>query len=182
MGEPAVVVLVGAPGRLQHPVEGHERVQGESHGNASVKCPVPRASTASPSWRPHVASTGCAGAGLGALAGSGRLGTPTPAGERPGHRGPGRSRAGPVVSGVSVREERAGDGRSDVSQVLDDHFLLKYRELLDAEDAAFDELEHACEEGDRLHFDRELAVWQDALARKATFLAHAGIEIGQPVS
>ncbi|MGO9458459.1 MAG: hypothetical protein ACLP62_15665 [Acidimicrobiales bacterium] len=69
-----------------------------------------------------------------------------------------------------------------MSQVLDDHFLLKYRELLDAEDAAFDELEHACEEGDRLHFDRELAVWQDALARKATFLAHAGIEVGQPVS
>lgn len=69
-----------------------------------------------------------------------------------------------------------------MSQVIDDHFLLKYRELLDAEDSAFDELEHACEEGDRLHFDRELALWQDALARKVTFLAHAGIGVGQPVA
>ena len=69
-----------------------------------------------------------------------------------------------------------------MSQVLDDHFLLKYRELLDAEDAAFDELEHACEEGDRLHFDRELTVWQDAVTRKMNLLAHAGIAIGQPVS
>lgn len=69
-----------------------------------------------------------------------------------------------------------------MSQLIDDHFLLKYRELLDAEDAAFDELEHACEEGDRLHFDQELAVWQDALARKVTFLAHAGIAVGQPIT
>jgi hypothetical protein len=69
-----------------------------------------------------------------------------------------------------------------VSQVIDDHFLLKYRELLDAEDTAFDELEHACEEGDRLQFDRELAVWQDALARKVSFLAHAGMAVKQPVA
>jgi hypothetical protein len=62
-----------------------------------------------------------------------------------------------------------------VPQPIDDHFLLKYRELLDAEDAAFDELEHACEEGDRIHFDEELTVWQDTLARKATFLSNAGI-------
>lgn len=69
-----------------------------------------------------------------------------------------------------------------MSQPIDDHFLLKYRELLDAEDAAFDELEHACEEGDRLHFDQELAVWQDALARKVTFLANAGFAVPQPVT
>lgn len=60
-------------------------------------------------------------------------------------------------------------------QPIDDHFLLKYRELLDAEDAAFDELEHACEEGDRIHFDEELTVWQNTLVRKATFLSNAGI-------
>ncbi|HUA96424.1 MAG TPA: hypothetical protein VMB82_12980 [Acidimicrobiales bacterium] len=59
-------------------------------------------------------------------------------------------------------------------QPIDDHFLLKYRQLLDAEDAAFDELEHACEEGDRIHFDEEMTVWQDTLARKATFLSNAG--------
>lgn len=60
-------------------------------------------------------------------------------------------------------------------QPIDDHFLLKYRELLDAEDAAFDELEHACEEGDRVLFDEEMTVWRDTLARKATFLSNAGI-------
>lgn len=67
-------------------------------------------------------------------------------------------------------------------QPIDDHFLLRYRELLDAEDAAFDELEHACEDGDRPHFDEEMAVWRDTLARKAMFLDNAGLGIGQPVA
>ncbi|MDA8357084.1 MAG: hypothetical protein M0Z95_12535 [Actinomycetota bacterium] len=62
-------------------------------------------------------------------------------------------------------------------QPIDDHFLQKYRELLDAEDAAFDELEHACEDGDRLHFDEEMEVWQVALAAKLSFLSGAGIEV-----
>ena len=65
---------------------------------------------------------------------------------------------------------------------LDDHFLLKYRELLDAEDAAFDELEHACEEGDRPLFDEEMAVWQGILERKLAYLHNVGIEVAQPVS
>ncbi len=39
-----------------------------------------------------------------------------------------------------------------LSDVMDDQFLIKYRILLDAEDEAFDELEHAYEEGDRPHF------------------------------
>ena len=69
-----------------------------------------------------------------------------------------------------------------MSQPMDDHFLLKYRELLDAEDAAFDALEHACEEGDRGHFDEEMGVWQDILARKLSFLHQAGIDIALPVS
>jgi hypothetical protein len=69
-----------------------------------------------------------------------------------------------------------------VSQPLDDHFLLKYRELLDAEDAAFDELEHACEEGNRAHFDEEMTHWQDLVARKLVFLRNAGIEVALPVS
>lgn len=67
-------------------------------------------------------------------------------------------------------------------QPFDDHFLLKYRELLDAEDCAFDELEHACEEGDRSHFDEEMAAWKDALARKVAFLANAGVAIPVPTS
>jgi hypothetical protein len=69
-----------------------------------------------------------------------------------------------------------------VRQPIDDHFLLRYRELLDAEDAAFDELEHACEDGDRAHFDEEMALWQETVGRKLTFLRNAGIEVPLPTS
>ena len=62
-------------------------------------------------------------------------------------------------------------------QPIDDHFLLRYRQLLDAEDAAFDEVEHACEEGNRTQFDAEMAVWQDTVAKKLHFLTSAGIDI-----
>ena len=53
---------------------------------------------------------------------------------------------------------------------IDDRFLLRYRMLLDAEDQAFDELEHAVEDGDRRHFVEELLVWRKALDAKLTFL------------
>ena len=42
-----------------------------------------------------------------------------------------------------------------LAEVIDDHVLARYRELLDAEDAAFDELEHAYEDGDREHFEHD---------------------------
>lgn len=61
--------------------------------------------------------------------------------------------------------------------VLDDQALRRYRELLDAEDAAFDELEHAYEEGDRAHFEADLDAWRSALARKLGFLRRMGIEV-----
>ena len=61
--------------------------------------------------------------------------------------------------------------------VLDDQALRRYRELLDAEDAAFDELEHAYEEGDRAHFEADLAAWREALSRKIAFLQRVGIEL-----
>ena len=67
-------------------------------------------------------------------------------------------------------------------QQIDDHFLLRYRQLLDAEDAAFDEVEHACEEGNRSHFVEELTIWQDTVARKLTFLTNAGMDIRLPVA
>jgi hypothetical protein len=73
-------------------------------------------------------------------------------------------------------------GGEPVPQPINDHFFLKYRELLDAEDAAFDELEHASEEGDRPHFETEMAVWREALAKKLWFLANAGIEVSAPAS
>ena len=66
-------------------------------------------------------------------------------------------------------------------QPIDDHFLSKYRALLDAEDLAFDELEHACEEGDRAHFDKDMVHWQSALEHKLAFLHSAGIEVRLPV-
>ena len=43
---------------------------------------------------------------------------------------------------------------------VDDHFFRRYRELLDEEDNAFDELEHAYEDGDRAHFELDLAAWR----------------------
>jgi hypothetical protein len=61
--------------------------------------------------------------------------------------------------------------------VLDDQALRRYRELLDAEDAAFDELEHAFEDGDRAHFDSDFAAWRQALVRKLTFLTKVGIDV-----
>jgi hypothetical protein len=61
--------------------------------------------------------------------------------------------------------------------VLDDQALRRYRELLDAEDAAFDELEHAYEEGDRAHYEADLAAWRDALTRKLAFLQRVGIDL-----
>ena len=67
-----------------------------------------------------------------------------------------------------------------VPGVLDDHALRRYRELLDAEDAAFDELEHAYEEGDRAHFEADLSAWRSALSQKLAFLARMGIEIPEP--
>ncbi|MHB8680827.1 MAG: hypothetical protein ACYDA2_01875 [Acidimicrobiales bacterium] len=64
--------------------------------------------------------------------------------------------------------------------VLDDQALRRYRELLDAEDAAFDELEHAYEEGDRAHFEADLDAWRNALAAKLGFLRRIGISVPEP--
>ena len=67
-----------------------------------------------------------------------------------------------------------------LAEVIDDHFLSKYRLLLDAEDAAFDELEHAFEEGDREHFEADLAAWQSAIEKKVAYLNRLGIELRIP--
>ena len=62
-------------------------------------------------------------------------------------------------------------------EVIDDHFLAKYRLLLDAEDAAFDELEHAYEEGDRTRFEYDLTAWRQAIERKLQYLRRLGVEL-----
>ena len=58
---------------------------------------------------------------------------------------------------------------------VDDHFFRRYRALLDAEDAAFDELEHAYEDGDRASFEIDLVAWRSAIDRRSTFLITHGL-------
>ncbi len=62
-----------------------------------------------------------------------------------------------------------------LSEVIDDGFLARYRALLDAEDEAFDELEHAFEDGDRAHFDNDLQAWRKAVERKLSYLHRLGV-------
>ena len=58
---------------------------------------------------------------------------------------------------------------------VDDHFFRRYRELLDAEDNAFDELEHAYEDGDRAHFESDFVMWRSATERRTHFLERHGL-------
>jgi hypothetical protein len=58
---------------------------------------------------------------------------------------------------------------------VDDHFFRRYRELLDAEDHAFDELEHAYEDGDRAHFEADFVMWRTATERRLHFLERHGL-------
>ena len=58
---------------------------------------------------------------------------------------------------------------------LDEGFFRRYRELLDAEDAAFDELEHAYEDGDRAHWADDLAAWRKIVEKRCAFLEREGL-------
>jgi hypothetical protein len=64
-----------------------------------------------------------------------------------------------------------------LAEVIDESFLARYRALLDAEDCAFDELEHAFEEGDRDHWEADLAAWQRAIQRRAEYLARYNVDL-----
>jgi hypothetical protein len=68
------------------------------------------------------------------------------------------------------------------ASVIDEGFFRRYRELLDAEDAAFDELEHAYEDGDREHFETDYVAWQSVLSRKIAFLERRGISVESPLA
>jgi hypothetical protein len=61
--------------------------------------------------------------------------------------------------------------------VIDDHVLARYRVLLDAEDAAFNELEHAYEDGDRDHFETDLDAWGKAIRAKLAYLHRMGVTV-----
>jgi hypothetical protein len=58
--------------------------------------------------------------------------------------------------------------------LIDEAFFRRYRELLDAEDSAFDELEHAYEDGDRAHWAEDLAAWQSQVEKRSAFLSRHG--------
>ena len=60
-------------------------------------------------------------------------------------------------------------------RMVDEGFLRRYRQLLDAEEQAFDELEHAFEDGDRVHFSVDLAELQRAIEAKKAFLERRGL-------
>jgi len=68
-----------------------------------------------------------------------------------------------------------------LAEVIDEHVLRRYRELLDAEDTAFDELEHAYEDGDRAHFEADLSAWQSAVTRRLAYLRRLGVDLPVPV-
>ena len=82
--------------------------------------------------------------------------------------------------------DRRGFGRDTgvamEDPVLNEGFMRRYRELLDAEDNAFDELEHAYEDGDREHFETDYVAWQSVLSRKLAFLERRGISMGSPLA
>jgi len=67
-----------------------------------------------------------------------------------------------------------------LEEVVNEHFLARYRALLDAEDVAFDELEHAFEDGDRAQFVTDLGLWHHAVERRFAYLNLHGIEVETP--
>jgi hypothetical protein len=74
-----------------------------------------------------------------------------------------------------------GGGNSTVLDGhVDDHFFRRYRALLDAEDAAFDELEHAYEDGDRATFETDMVAWRSAIERRENFLESCGLALHPP--
>jgi hypothetical protein len=64
-----------------------------------------------------------------------------------------------------------------MEEVVNEHFLARYRALLDAEDAAFDELEHAYEDGDRVQFLSDLGEWRASVERRLAYLERIGFHL-----
>ena len=57
--------------------------------------------------------------------------------------------------------------------LTNDATLLRYRRLLDAEDAAFDLLEHHIEDGDRSGYTEAFVSWQQAHDQREAFLGRS---------
>jgi hypothetical protein len=62
----------------------------------------------------------------------------------------------------------------ETNGVVDEGFFRRYRVLLDAEAGAFDELEHAYEDGDRAVYETDLEEWRAVLGRRIDFLQRYG--------
>jgi hypothetical protein len=58
---------------------------------------------------------------------------------------------------------------------IDDHLLVRYRALLDAEDEAFSEMEHDFEEGNAERFSRDREAWLRAVRERVAFLDACGL-------
>ena len=93
----------------------------------------------------------------------------------PADRGTVGATTGAVVGAARPAALNTGVPMAERSEVVDEGFLRRYRELLDQEAAAFDELEHSYEDGDRAHYERELAQWRSIVERKMTFLDRRGL-------
>jgi hypothetical protein len=57
-----------------------------------------------------------------------------------------------------------------MTEVIDEGFFRRYRQLLDDEGSAFDELEHAYEDGDRANFEKDLEQWRKVVDQRRAFL------------
>jgi hypothetical protein len=66
-------------------------------------------------------------------------------------------------------------GEGPNGEVIDEGFFRRYRDLLDAEDAVFDELEHAYEEGDATTFKEHLTAWRTVMERRVAYLERRGL-------
>jgi hypothetical protein len=80
-----------------------------------------------------------------------------------------------TCSTIDDRLTRRSARMANGSDVIDEGFFRRYRELLDAEDAAFDELEHAYEDGDRAHWADDLATWRKIVEKRCAFLEREGL-------
>ena len=86
-----------------------------------------------------------------------------------------RDTVGETRSTIDQLTQRSDARMANGSDVIDEGFFRRYRELLDAEDAAFDELEHAYEDGDRAHWDDDLAAWRKVVEKRCAFLEREGL-------
>ena len=63
---------------------------------------------------------------------------------------------------------------------IDDHLLIRYRQLLDDEDLAFSEMEHDFEEGNGQRFKHHRDAWIKAAEARLAYLGECGVLAAVP--